>query len=51
MFWRRSQPPVEAPLDRDEVTEIFWALANVYSNTRKILSILQDEDDGEEEEI
>ena len=49
VFWRRSEPPVEAPLDREDVLEIFWALANIRANTLTILSILRGEDEEEEE--
>lgn len=49
MFRRRSERGPELPLDRDEVIEIFWALAKIHANTRKILSILRGEDDEEEE--
>ncbi|MEX0816438.1 MAG: hypothetical protein WD027_03260 [Gaiellales bacterium] len=51
MLRRRSEPGPELPLDRDEVIEIFWALARIQSNTLKILAILRGEDDEEEEEI
>jgi hypothetical protein len=50
-FRRRSEPVPELPLDRDEVIEVFWALAKIHASTRKILSILGGEDDEEEEEI
>ena len=49
MFWRRSEPLAEAPLDREDVLEIFWALANIRANTLTILSILRGEDEEEEE--
>jgi hypothetical protein len=49
VFRRRREPPVELPLDRDEVLEIFWALAHIRANTVEILSILGGEDDEEEE--
>jgi hypothetical protein len=48
---RRSEHGPELPLDRDEVIEMFWALARIQANTLKILSILRGEDDEEEEEI
>lgn len=49
MFRRRLEPVAELPLDRDEVIEIFWALAKIHANTRKVLAILRGEDDEEEE--
>ena len=49
MFRRKPKTSTELPIDRDEVMEIFWALARIQSNTLKILAILRGDDDEEEE--
>ena len=39
---RRERVP-EPPLDRDEVLDIFGALADIYSDTRRIVTMLEEE--------
>jgi len=46
MIFRRREPPQPA-LTRDEVLDIFGALADILSDTRSIRRILEDHDDAE----
>jgi hypothetical protein len=48
VFRRALPPPIDLPLDRDDVLEILWALANLRADTTAILRILEGEDDEEE---
>jgi hypothetical protein len=50
VLWRRPQPTPEPPIEREEVMEIFWALARIHANTRRILTILGEDADEEEED-
>ncbi|MEO8290342.1 MAG: hypothetical protein ABI649_05035 [Gaiellaceae bacterium] len=49
MFRRKLEASPDFPIDRDEVIEIFWALAKIHANTLKTIAILRGEDDEEEE--
>ena len=48
MFWRRREPPVELPLDRDDILAIFDALADIRSRTYDIWAVIVGEEDEEE---
>jgi hypothetical protein len=50
VFWRRREPLVELPLDRDDVIAIFDALADIKSRTIDIWDVIAGEDDEEEAE-
>ena len=49
MLGRRSQPPPEPALSRDEVLDIFGGLADIHASTLEILRILREEDDEEDD--
>ncbi|MGH3005441.1 MAG: hypothetical protein ACRDOS_05970 [Gaiellaceae bacterium] len=48
MFWRRSQPLPELPIEHDEVIEIIEALSDIKAWTLDILAILTAEEDDDE---
>jgi len=48
VFWRRSEPVPELPLDRNDVNAIFDALWDIKGISEKILAILSDEEDDDE---
>jgi hypothetical protein len=50
VFWRRREPPIELPLDRDDVIAIFDALADIKSWTGDIWDVIVGEDLSDEDE-
>jgi hypothetical protein len=50
VFWRRRKPPLELPLDRDDVIAIFDALADIKTWTRDIWLVVVGEDLSDEDE-
>jgi hypothetical protein len=50
VFWRRREPPIELPLDRDDVIAIFEALADIKSRTLDIWNVIVGEDQSDEDE-
>jgi hypothetical protein len=50
VFWRRREPVVELPLDRDDVIAIFDALADIKSWTHDIWKVITEDENGQETE-
>jgi hypothetical protein len=50
VLWRRRDPPIELPLDREDVLAIFDALADIKSRTFDIWSVIVGEDESDEDE-
>jgi hypothetical protein len=50
VFWRRREPVIELPLDRDDVLAIFDALVDIKSWTREIWLVVVGEDLSDEDE-
>jgi hypothetical protein len=50
VFWRRREPLVEPPLDRDDVLAIFDALADIRSRTLDIWNVIVGEEESDEDE-
>ena len=50
MIRRMASTSPELPLDRDDVVSIMGALFDIRADVETILSIVTEEDDGEEEE-
>jgi hypothetical protein len=48
--WRRREPPIELPLDRDDVLAIFDALVDIKSRTLDIWNVIVGEDESDEDE-
>jgi hypothetical protein len=48
--WHRGRVDEEQGIYREEVLLMMGALADIYANTGRILAILGDEEDGDEEE-
>ena len=50
MFWRRREPPIELPLERDDVIAIFDALTDIKKWTYDIWTVIVGEDQSNEDE-
>jgi len=50
VFWRRREPPIELPLERDDVIAIFAALADVKTRTFEMWLVIVGEDQSDEDE-
>ena len=50
MIRRVASKPPELPLDRDDVVSIMGALFDIRADVETILSVVTEEDDGEEDE-
>jgi hypothetical protein len=50
LFWRYREPPIELPLDREDVLAIFDALTDIKMWTYDIWTVTGGEDQSDEDE-
>jgi hypothetical protein len=50
VFWRRREPPIELPIDREDVVAIFDSLIDIKKWTYDIWTAVVREDETDEDE-